>query len=47
MKQPQELILIAALWLRYDHMERLTAIEAQLHPYFEPIREAERRNGTK
>ncbi len=27
--------------LRYDHQERLTALEAQAHPYFMPIREAE------
>mmetsp|Transcript_14165 Transcript_14165/g.42367 ORF Transcript_14165/g.42367 Transcript_14165/m.42367 type:complete len:338 (+) Transcript_14165:188-1201(+) len=26
--------------LRFDHMERLTAQEAQMHPYFAPIREA-------
>ncbi|KAL9940997.1 hypothetical protein V8E36_000485 [Tilletia maclaganii] len=24
--------------LRYDHQDRLTAAEAQLHPYFEPVR---------
>jgi len=29
--------------LRYDHQERLTAQEAQAHPYFAPIREAEAR----
>jgi len=27
--------------LRYDHMERLTAKEAMLHPYFEPIMKGE------
>jgi casein kinase II subunit alpha len=27
--------------LRYDHQERLTAQEAQAHPYFSPIRAAE------
>jgi casein kinase II subunit alpha len=26
--------------LRYDHQERLTAVEAQQHPYFAPVREA-------
>lgn len=26
--------------LRYDHQERLTALEAMAHPYFEPVREA-------
>ncbi|CAD6893113.1 unnamed protein product [Tilletia controversa] len=26
--------------LRYDHQDRLTAEEAQLHPYFEPVRAA-------
>jgi casein kinase II subunit alpha len=25
--------------LRYDHQERVTAREAQSHPYFEPVRE--------
>ena len=24
--------------LRYDHQERLTAQEAQNHPYFDPVR---------
>lgn len=24
--------------LRYDHQERLTAVEAQNHPYFDPVR---------
>lgn len=27
--------------LRYDHQERLTAQEAMLHPYFEPVRRQE------
>ncbi|KAL7409591.1 kinase-like domain-containing protein [Mrakia frigida] len=27
--------------LRYDHQERLTAKEAQAHPYFAPVRDAE------
>ena len=27
--------------LRYDHQERLTAVEASAHPYFAPVREAE------
>ena len=27
--------------LRYDHQERLTAAEAQAHPYFDPVRTAE------
>ena len=26
------------LCFRYDHQERLTAVEAQLHPYFDEIR---------
>ena len=26
---------------RYDHAERLTAREAQAHPYFFPVRQAE------
>ncbi|WFD31046.1 hypothetical protein MSPP1_002076 [Malassezia sp. CBS 17886] len=26
--------------LRYDHQERLTAAEAQQHPYFQPVRDA-------
>lgn len=26
--------------LRYDHQERLTAAEAQEHPYFEPVKTA-------
>ena len=26
--------------LRYDHQERLTALEAQEHPYFAPVRAA-------
>ena len=26
--------------LKYDHQERLTAREAMLHPYFEPIRQS-------
>ena len=30
---------------RYDHQERLTAKEAQAHPYFAPVREAEARAG--
>ena len=30
--------------LRYDHQERLTAKEAQAHPYFTPLREAEARS---
>ena len=25
---------------RYDHAERLTAREAQMHPYFAPVRQA-------
>jgi serine/threonine protein kinase len=25
--------------LRYDHQERVTAKEAQSHPYFEPVRQ--------
>ncbi|RYH07895.1 hypothetical protein EON65_41340 [archaeon] len=25
---------------RYDHQERLTAQEAMMHPYFDPVREA-------
>lgn len=28
--------------LRYDHMERLTAKEAQSHPYFHPVREEQK-----
>lgn len=28
---------------RYDHQERLTAREAQAHPYFAPVRDAEAR----
>ena len=28
---------------RYDHQDRLTAKEAQAHPYFAPVREAEAR----
>lgn len=31
--------------LRYDHQERLTAKEAQGHPYFEPVRNAAASNG--
>jgi len=31
--------------LRYDHQERLTAVEAQQHDYFAPIRAAEARAG--
>jgi casein kinase II subunit alpha len=27
--------------LRYDHQERLTAVEAMAHPYFAPVRERE------
>merc|ERR1712046_313107 len=27
--------------LRYDHQDRLTSTEAQQHPYFFPVREAE------
>lgn len=27
--------------LRYDHAERLTAKEAQMHPYFAPVRQQE------
>ena len=27
--------------LRYDHQERLSPIEAMLHPYFAPVRAAE------
>jgi hypothetical protein len=30
---------------RYDHQDRLTAKEAQSHPYFAPVREAEAREG--
>jgi hypothetical protein len=26
---------------RYDHAERLTAQEAQMHPYFSPVRQAQ------
>ena len=26
--------------LRFDHQERLTAVEAQAHAYFAPVREA-------
>jgi len=32
--------------LRYDHQERLTALEAMAHPYFTPIRDAEMNNQT-
>lgn len=28
--------------LKYDHQERLTALEAMAHPYFDPVREAAR-----
>ncbi|THH09866.1 hypothetical protein EW145_g1711 [Phellinidium pouzarii] len=31
--------------LRYDHQERLTAKEAQLHPYFDPVKAAAAANG--
>lgn len=32
-------------FIRYDHQDRLTAKEAQSHPYFAPVREAEAREG--
>ncbi|GJJ09459.1 hypothetical protein Clacol_003682 [Clathrus columnatus] len=32
--------------LRYDHQERLTAAEAQAHPYFDPVKEAARREAS-
>lgn len=32
--------------LRYDHQERLTAVEAMAHDYFAPVREAEEKNNT-
>ena len=38
-----EAIDLVGKLLRYDHQERLTAKEAQAHPYFAPIREAEAR----
>ena len=31
--------------LRYDHQERLSPIEAMLHPYFAPVRAAEGAGG--
>ena len=30
--------ILNALYGRYDHMERLTAQEAQAHPYFDEVR---------
>ncbi|KAF1942603.1 Pkinase-domain-containing protein [Clathrospora elynae] len=32
--------------LRYDHQERLTAVEAMAHPYFAPVRQAAGQNST-
>ena len=37
----EESIDLLGKLLRYDHQERLTALEAQAQPYFAPIREAE------
>ena len=50
-KDNQHLISAEALdflenLLRYDHAERVTALEAQAHPYFEPVREAALKKGS-
>jgi casein kinase II subunit alpha len=37
---PDEAIDLVGKLLRYDHQDRLTAKEAQAHPYFAPVREA-------
>lgn len=37
----EEALDLVSKLLRYDHQERLTAQEAQGHPYFAPIRAAE------
>jgi casein kinase II subunit alpha len=41
----EEAIDLISKLLRYDHQERLTALEAQAHPYFKAVREAERAAG--
>ena len=38
-----EFINAFCIFIRYDHQERLTAREAQAHPYFQAVREAEAR----